>query len=228
MTFPRTKHHPYRPNASRDDLISTYDEIDEALRGSLYVLVTEKVDGANVGISWRFGAFQVAHRNNVATGAEFAPLWGYLWANKDALLRLMDGGKRTIYGEWLHAVHTVRYNSLPQPLLLYDAWDGQRWLPKRKFLRQVRENGLAHPAILWERDDVREMARFPKAEYLESEYLAPGLRSMYSADPMEGLYISGETMDEVVLRLKMVRADFIRPDAAHWSQRPMENQGVKL
>jgi hypothetical protein len=121
-----------------------------------------------------------------------------------------------LFGEWCFAVHSVRYDALPDWFLAFDVYDreaGRFWSAERRDVL-VHELGLAR---------VPELARgrFTLAEVqklLGPSRLAPGL--------MEGLYLRRDRDGFLDARAKLVRSEFVQAIEEHWSSRPLERNAL--
>lgn len=92
-----------------------------------HLVVEEKLDGANAGISFGPGGeLRLQSRGHYLTGGprerHFAPFKA--WAATVApLLRPRLGERYVLYGEWLYAKHTVFYDALPHLFCEFDVLD---------------------------------------------------------------------------------------------------------
>jgi hypothetical protein len=91
------------------------------------LVVTEKLDGANAGISFGPGGeLLLQSRGHFLGGGprerQFAPLKAWASANRAALWERL-GDRHVLYGEWLYAKHTIYYDALPQLFLAFDVLD---------------------------------------------------------------------------------------------------------
>ena len=112
--YPRTPHlQGSRLQAGDEDLAQVPLA---ALRGR-YVVVEEKLDGANAGLSLGpDGALRLQSRGHFLTGGPRERHWDLFkqWAHAHApALRALLAGGEVLYGEWLYAKHTVYYDALP-------------------------------------------------------------------------------------------------------------------
>jgi hypothetical protein len=216
----------------------------EALVGR-YVVVEEKLDGANAGISLdSAGALRLQSRGHFLGGGarerHFHLFKRWASAHAPALARLTQGG-RTLYGEWLYAKHTVFYDLLPHYFLEFDVLDadGTFWSTARRRAWFVGAPVKSVP-VLWEGSVTRPetltrlVARslYKSAAWKASlaAAIAPDLdaeRVGRETDPSElaeGLYLKVEEGGCVVARYKWVRASFltaVTDSGSHWLSRPI-------
>lgn len=242
--YPRTHHiEGSRLQPGDEDLDSIpFDAIKQQ-----YVVVEEKVDGANAAISFAAdGQIRLQSRGHYLTGGVREKHFNLFkqWANTHALAFWQVLGSRYIlFGEWLYAKHTVFYDALPHYFLEYDVLD----LEKQVFLstksRQQLLAGLPLVSV-----PVLFSGKLQSYQQLlgllgESHYQTPaylqrfreicqekGLdveRSLKQTDQsslMEGLYIKVEPEDTVAARYKYVRSSFlttIQQSDGHWLNRPI-------
>jgi hypothetical protein len=216
------------------------------LRGRNLV-VEEKLDGANAGISFSpDGDLLLQSRGHYLAGGprerQFAPFkaWAATLADR---LRPVLGHLYVLYGEWLYAKHTVFYDALPHYFCEFDVFDGRT----REFLdtpgRRELLAGLPVTSVPVLRSgpltDERQLTalvgpsvcrtarwRTALAEAAVEAGADPERAAAESdkADEMEGLYIKVEEGGRTVERYKWVRASFLTAilDAGtHWADRPI-------
>jgi hypothetical protein len=242
--YPRTHHiQGSRLQPGDEDL----DSIPFAAIKEQYVVVEEKVDGANAAISFAAdGQIRLQSRGHYLTGGAREKHFNLFkqWANTHAAAFWQVLGSRFIlFGEWLYAKHTVFYDALPHYFLEYDLLD----LEKQVFLstksRQQLLAGLPLVSV-----PVLFTGRLLSYQQLvgllaESHYQTPGHlqrlrqvcqekgldveRSLKQTDQsslMEGLYIKVEPDNTVIARYKYVRSSFlttIKQSDGHWLNRPI-------
>lgn len=213
-----------------------------------YIVVEEKVDGANSGI--RFSQqldLMLQSRGHYLTGGgrerHFNLMKSWASTHSDALFDIL-GTRYLMYGEWVHSKHTVFYDRLPHYFLEFDIWDTERSLflstAAREALLQgspvvsvpVLYRGIAPKRLkdlvamvkpsLAKSGEWREAME--KVVHQQGLDLGRVLRETDMSDLAEGLYIKIEEGDETVGRLKWVRHDFLQTilDAdGHWLSRPI-------
>lgn len=188
-----------------------------ALRG-LHVVVEEKLDGSNSGISFdASGGLLLQSRGHYLTGGERERQFDLLkrWAAHHApTLRQLLGHRFVLYGEWLYARHTIAYDQLPHYFIEFDIFDREQGL----FLSSIRRESLlaGSPVVsapVLGRGTLRPV----------DSYLGPSRCS--SREAMEGLYLKHEDEERVMGRYKYVRPDFtqaVLDSGEHWMDRPLE------
>ena len=212
--FPHTPHLAWLSTSpSRQDKVLSPAEVRELLSGE--VLVEEKVDGANVGISVDpAGELRAQNRGSyLGTRAhpQFQPLWPWLESRRERLVQAL-GSHLILFGEWCFAVHSVHYEALPDWFLAFDVYDrcaGHFWSSQRRDAL-VEALGLARvPVIARGRFSLEDIEKL----------LGP---SRISLAPMEGLYVRRDQGEFLKARAKLVRPEFIQAVEEHWSSRPLQ------
>ncbi|CAI2512617.1 RNA ligase, Pab1020 family [Serratia fonticola] len=211
--FPSTPHLISNSNIDiRNDKLLTQKQVDELL--SKEVFIEEKIDGANLGISFSSkGDLIIQNRGNLLT-EPFTGQWIYLrhWLDK-GINYLFDSltDRYILFGEWCFACHSIYYNKLPDWFLGFDVYD--------------KENKLFLP--LKKRNELFKESKIKPVPFLAKGVLSvDGLLSLittsaYSLEQSEGIYIKQETEREVTKRAKIVRPDFIQNMNEHWSRKAL-------
>ncbi|GAB7348945.1 hypothetical protein MBLNU459_g7630t2 [Dothideomycetes sp. NU459] len=224
--FPRTRHLFNLGAASRDDLILSTDDAEAFLRPSnpsITIVLEEKVDGANLGITADddspFG-FKVQNRSHYVTSqshVQFKKLDSWLDSHREGLDLLLRGrngqysaGQFVLYGEWLYAKHSINYDHLPDIFLAFDLFNTSA----NEFLsRQELSKRLAGT-------DISQVNAIPTPEILDRRSLpdlAKTVPSIYYNGLIEGLYVRRQQDGKTIDRAKIVRSDFISGND-HWSR----------
>ncbi|MFA1683797.1 MULTISPECIES: RNA ligase family protein [Achromobacter] len=216
------------------------------LRG-LRLVVEEKLDGANTGISFSpAGDLLLQSRGHYLVGGGRERQFNFIkaWAQAHAgwlLQRLED--RYVMYGETLSKKHSVFYDALPHHFFEFDVLDRRTGAflsteARRELLAggpvlsvPVLYDGLA-PARLADlkallRPSLAKTARwrdaFEATVRREGLDLALAWRQCDKSDLSEGLYIKVEADGRTLGRYKWVRADFIQAILAadkHHSEQP--------
>lgn len=242
--YPRTHHiQGSRSQPGDEDL----NDIPFAEIKHRYVVVEEKVDGANAAISFSSDRqIQLQSRGHYLTGGPREKHFNLFkqWASTHAAsFWEVLGTRYIVYGEWLYAKHTVFYDALPHYFLEFDVLD----LEKQVFLSTARrkqllaELPLISVPVLFagEIQSYKQLTSFlGKSHYQTSKHLhnfeqiclEKGVdiqRSLQQTDQssvIEGLYIKVESTDVVEERYKYVRSSFlttIQQSDGHWLNRPI-------
>lgn len=242
--YPRTRHiQGSRLQPGDEDL----EAIPFSRIAGRHVVVEEKVDGANVGIRFApAGQLLLQSRGHSLAGGprekHFTLFKQWATTLQGALADRL-GGRYVLYGEWLHAKHTVFYDRLPHYLMEFDVLDTADGAFLDTPRRAALLAGLSLPAVrvlfsgrLRRLEDLTDLigpSHFIAAGHLDrlradAERLGLDIdRVVRETDPsmlMEGLYIKVEEDGVVKERYKFVRADFLAAIAradGHWLERPI-------
>ncbi len=242
--YPRTAHlEGSRLQAGDEDLAQAPFA---RLRGR-HLVVEEKLDGANSGISFGpDGQLRLQSRGHYLTGGprerQFALLKSWAAALAPRLWPVL-GERFVLYGEWLYAKHTVFYDALPHYFCEFDVLDlstsGFLSTPERAALLDglpvVSVPVLASGSFAALGELTAHIGpstvrtgqwRNALAGAAAEAGVAPDqvLAESDSGDDMEGLYIKVEEDGRVVERYKWVRAGFLQAllaSGSHWADRPI-------
>jgi RNA ligase len=216
IRFPHTPHLAWlAPGRPRDDKVLDNAEVAELLADE--VVVEEKVDGANVGLSVDVdGNLRAQNRGRWLTPGDhpqFGPLWPWMHARAD-LFRQHLGHAHIVFGEWCFAVHSVHHDRLPDWFLGFDVLDRH----DESFWSSTRRNDL-----------LARLEIEPVPQLLRGHTSLAGLKQLLEQaasrvgdGPPEGLYVRRESNDRLIARAKLVRADFVQQIDEHWSRRRMQ------
>lgn len=123
--FPHTPHLAWLGDGMpRDDKVLTATDCEAFLERT--VVLEEKVDGANIGFSLGSdGEVRVQNRGRYLhrpfTG-QFTRLNEWLAIHEATLFEAL-GEPLMLFGEWVAAVHSLEYPSLPDYFLVFDVYD---------------------------------------------------------------------------------------------------------
>ncbi|CAD0112207.1 unnamed protein product [Aureobasidium uvarum] len=229
--FPRTRHLLNIGSASRDDLILSSSDAQAFLHPSdpfTTIVVEEKVDGANLGISIdSSGAFKVQNRShyvNSKSHSQFKKLDKWLDDHYEALNTVLDTansqpGRWILYGEWLFAKHSIHYTNLPDMFLAFDLFDSDTdtFLSRDALSEKIRGT------------NIRQVNRL-EIESLDEQSLLDLVRthqSSYYEGVIEGVYLRRQKDGKTIDRAKIVRSDFIAGDE-HWNRRGVVPNNVMV
>lgn len=243
--YPRTRHlEGSRKQHGDEDLKSVpFSQI-----AGKYLVLEEKVDGANCGISFGTdGRMYLQSRGHFLNGGYGERQFDLLktWAGCfEEPLRQLLGSRYIMYGEWLYAKHTVFYDRLPHYFMEFDIFDtreGKFFSTRRRrvflsgapFIRSVRalSQGICKNA-----DEIAKQigpSLFISGQARQNFLIQcqkggaepeQALRQTDLSGIMEGVYIKVEDGDYVTDRLKFVRPSFlstILDSESHWLNRPL-------
>jgi len=224
----------------------------DALAG-LHAVIEEKLDGANAGISFTSGGeLLLQSRGHYLVGGgrerQFAPFKQWASAHEERLLALLED-RYVLYGEWLHAKHSVSYDRLPHWFCEFDVYDRVDGVflstPRRRALlagspvasvpvlqagpmpRSVKAlRALVRPSLA---KSPRWREAFELCVERQGLDLALAWRQTDKSDLAEGLYVKIEDEHQVLGRYKWVRPDFVQTildSGSHHSTRPVIPNGL--
>ena len=217
--FPSTPHLALLGNADvRDDKVMTASEQSEFLCHEL--VVEEKIDGANLGISFDSdGNIRAQNRGaylELPGSRQWKRLSEWLAPRTETFFEhLLD--RYILFGEWSYAKHTVFYNRLPDWFLGFDIYDRETG----RFLSCSRRDEFFRTIRICPVPTIR-CGYFTLSEL--SELL---LQSMLGDHPAEGIYLRSDLGGWLVQRAKLVRPAFIQSIEQHWSRRNIEPNRLK-
>ena len=204
--FPRTLHLPYKPNASKDDVVA--QESDAKVVFEQPVHVEEKIDGASVGMTIyddhplirnRDHILRKGYMKDTPAKKQFVSIWNWWYAHRERFEQL-EG--YSVYGEWMKAQHGIYYTQLPEWFIAYDLLDQKSgyFLAPKSARKLLVEAGFVVPEVRYigeieDYDQFEEMANMPAA---------------WAEGKAEGIYVKVDNVEVVTHRFKMVRQDFVR------------------
>lgn len=213
--FPHTPHLAWLgTGAPRDDKVLSATEARTLLDAD--VVVEEKLDGANLGLS--VGDDRHVRAQNRGQylqppfGGQFARLGVWLAAHEDALFDALDS-HLIAFGEWCAATHSLDYTALPDWWLVFDIYDrreGLFWSTRRRDVWACDLGLPTVPALL------RGQTDLPALKSLLNQH-----RSRYRDGAMEGVVIRSEDQRWLHQRAKLVRAEFTQQIKSHWRSRAL-------
>ncbi len=230
--YPRTLHLPHKANAQRDDLIAPEADVKEIFTNP-NTYVEEKIDGANCGMMLvaerRDNVIPIIrNRNHILTKgynkgtpakAQFSSVWNWFYDNQykfEALNDLM-GMYAGVYGEWMYALHGVKYDKLPALFVPFDVYD----YVQGEFIDTGLGRDLLQQAGF---EIVPLLHKGPIKDYEQLESLCQE-PSPFASEKREGCYVKVTDGKKIVKRFKMVRHDFIQ--GCHWSDKSITRNGLR-
>lgn len=185
------------------------------------VVIEEKVDGANLGISIT-ADYQIRFQNrshyvSSATATQFKPLDNWV-SQHPGIWQVLTSPDIILFGEWLYAKHSIEYAHLSDYFLAFDIYipSKGKFLSRRARDELLADSGIASVPILAE-------GTFTKEELLGML----NRPSLFYDGPVEGAYIRIESDDFEEERGKIVRADFMQQIDTHWSTKTLVQNKVR-
>lgn len=193
----------------RDDKVLSESERTDFLKHEL--VIEEKVDGANLGISFDSeGSLFLQNRGSyihLPGVGQWKKLDQWLNPKISAIFETIID-RYILFGEWCYAQHSVFYNRLPDWFLGFDLYDKQA----KEFLSVRRRDGL------FEQMGIHKVPQLSIGHYSFSKIQQLLAQSKISDEPAEGLYLRIDQGDWLLQRAKLVRSSFIQSVDEHWSR----------
>lgn len=218
-----------------------------ALKGK-HVVIEEKIDGANAGISYNESYTQLLQsRGHYLAGGgserQFNLFKVWAKAHESALLERLED-RYVLYGEWAYSKHSVFYDQLPHYFHEFDIFDRVtgEFLSTPRRLQLLYGSPVLSVPVLYEGtmiDSVKTLwklvshslaksmtwkSNFEDIVQREGLPLELTWQQTDKSDFAEGLYIKVEDDNKVLARYKLVRQDFVQTildSGSHHSQRPI-------
>jgi len=214
LKFPSTPHLAnLGASPIRGDKVFSDQERDVFL--SHEIIVEEKVDGANLGMSFDYnGNIQLQNRGSIISEpyiGQWKKISDWLERNSDRLFDAI-GAQFILFGEWCYAKHSIEYIKLPDWFIGFDVFD----LSSRKFLATKHRDELLNLA------KIPIIAEFAWGRFQLEELLHIMNASSYSEHPCEGLYLRIDDGKWLTNRAKLVRPEFVQAINTHWSRKSLK------
>ncbi len=196
----------------RDDKVLSESERFDFIKYSL--VIEEKIDGANLGISFDLeGNIRAQNRGAylcLPESGQWKKLGDWLNLRINMLFEILSD-KLILFGEWCYAQHSIVYDRLPDWFLGFDIYD------KRfgRFLSSERRDALLRDMCISQVPIVaRGRFTYPEIQKLLSV-------SKFSDQSAEGVYLRVDQGDWLAQRAKLVRPAFIQAVEKHWRDSPI-------
>ena len=214
--YPHTPHLAWLgADNPRDDKILSSVEASAILAGE--VVVEEKLDGANLGISVSpTGTMRVQNRGQYLEApysGQFARITSWL-APHEVLLAEVLRDNLILFGEWCAARHSLDYRELPDWFLAFDIYDREecRFWNTAKRNNFVNHLGLSPvPSIFSGQTNIERLKQLVFQQ-----------QSRFRSGSLEGIIIRREGGEWLESRGKLVHPKFTQTITEHWSRRGIE------
>lgn len=206
--YPRIPHlDKHISNMTHDDI-----QLESKLQFPFTGWVQEKLDGANMGVSWTSGPI-IRNRNNILKKGyikketpakiQFRSSWNWLHAHNIDIQKISKSLMTpiTIYGEWLYAKHSIFYDKLPDLFIAYDIYipEDDEWLSPDKFESEISGTNISYiKPIKTTFNDISEVVKMSE------------LPSQYRNGIREGIVIKLSDGKKVTNSFKIVNKFFDR------------------
>lgn len=214
--FPHTPHLAWLGEGMpRDDKVLAPEEVSALLADP--VVVEEKLDGANLGLSVSpAGELRAQNRGQYLAepfAGQFSKLGAWLAQHRYSLLDHLPP-HLILFGEWCAARHSLAYAKLPDWFLVFDVYDrdaGRFWSTAHRDALAARLKLACVPSV-----------HRGRATLASLRGLLDACQSRYRGGPPEGVVVRREDADWTLARAKLVRAEFTQAIGEHWRSRGIE------
>lgn len=215
LKYPRIPHLPGSTSTEDDIHVVSMPE------GPFHIF--EKLDGANVGIIMNtHGELEFINRGSPIQNKRPHEQWGALkkWAyeNYENLHRFFSRNKHTIlYGEWLWARHSIKYDLLPDFFIAFDVYS----ILSRSF---------------YPHDLARLEVNLSSISFIKEPEVILDLNNSFCDYNRKGLYTSNGDLEGYIFRrvgnysevYKYVLPEFQAGIEEHWFNRAVEKNKLQL
>lgn len=209
--FPSTVHLAFLGTRQvREDKCMSPQERADFL--SSEIVVEEKVDGANLGISFDQNGNVICQNRGHRLVEPFDGQWKPLKRWLDVRINdLFDfaGDRYILFGEWCYARHSVGYDALPDWFVLFDVYDKK----VGRFFSTTRREAVA------ERLNLAQIQVVGRGRYTFQQLSMLEFQSHYGHENAEGVYLRRDESEWLEARSKLVRPAFRQTIEVHWSRR---------
>ncbi|KAG5653901.1 hypothetical protein H0H81_009493 [Sphagnurus paluster] len=222
--FPRTPHLINLGAASLDDILTDVAIVPSQGK----VIITEKIDGANMGFSLSHDRSRVVVQNrshyvDSSTHEQFKKLGAWVERHHEDLFMVLDRDpffpeRFILFGEWVFATHSIPYTHLPDRFIAFDLFDRSmnRWADRERLAQILSGTTISLVPLMYE-------GVMPTHAELTAMVELP---SKFWDGKVEGIYVKVERNGCVVARGKVVRGDFIAGNE-HWSRANLRVNGLE-
>lgn len=218
IKFPSTPYIEFDKNNTRKDKILSIVEVERILGKEIYI--EEKIDGANLGISFNDeGEIMLQNRGSYIY-APFEGQWKIVdhWLKKyeDRLFDILSN-EFILFGEWCYVTHSIYYDCLPDWFVGFDVYDknNERFLSVEKRNHIMKQIGISRVPMLGKGIFTLEQLK---------SFIG---KSKYSSGICEGIYLRQDENGFLKYRAKIVREDFQQKIDIHWTKKEIKHNKVK-
>lgn len=247
LKYPRTRHIQGSgiQKGDGDMDVVPFELVSTDERGQ-YLVIEEKLDGANSGVSFLNGEPVLQSRGHTLIGGprerqfDMFKAWVMTWRYQ---LYDLLGERFIMFGEWMYAKHSEFYDQLPHFFIEFDVFDRvtNEFLATDRRHRMFEKSPVISAPVLFSGkcntiDDIikwigdslyksnnwkQNLINVAKTQHLDPDEIIEQTDMVRLA---EGLYIKEEENGFVTGRYKFIRPDFTQMVAAseeHWMNRPL-------
>jgi hypothetical protein len=231
VKYPRTPH-LFGSRGTDDD--KHLGEAESArFLGDASLIVEEKLDGTNVGIRLTTGGRMVLQCRGHLITEGMHPQYDLFkqWAAvKRPALEGRIEDRFILFGEWVHARHTIHYRRLPHYFFEFDIYDKEAgaFLSLGRRLALLEGSGIATVPVLHAGALGRDrLVGLIGPSRFDGLFEDPATKRPDNL--MEGLYLRTEANGAVTGRAKYVRPEFVEGIklGEHWQDRAMTHNRLR-
>lgn len=225
VKYPRTPHLFGSRGTADDKHLS--DEDSRRFVDDPSLIVEEKIDGTNVGIHFGDDGEMVLQCRGHLITEGMHPQYDLFkqWATvKRTVLEDALGFEYILFGEWMHARHSIHYRRLPHYFFEFDIYDkqAQAFLTLDRRMAILGGTGVHTVPVLHRGAvDTSRLERLIGPSRIDSRFENP--LSGSADNLMEGIYLRTESHAAVTGRAKFVRSEFVEKikQSEHWQHQAM-------
>lgn len=216
--FPSTPHLLFASeDVSRSDKLLSEEKKELLLSNP--ITIEEKIDGANLGISFsRSGDILLQNRGQYLLApylGQWEKLPAWLDIYQDRLFDVLED-RYILFGEWCYARHSIYYTALPNWFVAFDIYD----MREKKFFSVQRRNEMV------ERMGLEVVPLIKHGRFAVSDIPLLLRKSKYSDSLCEGLYFRFDVDGWLNVRAKYVRGSFSQTIERHWTNGPLQKNRI--
>lgn len=212
--FPSTPYMGAHEASGRKDRTISREEAEKILTKPVYV--EEKIDGANLGVSFDGNGQLFLQNRGSYLNEPFDGQWRVLkeWIRiyEDRMFDSLTD-EYILFGEWCYAVHSVFYDALPDWFVGFDICEKKTG----KFLSVENRNRML------KRIGVECVPLLGQGIYSFEELKQFFGKSQFGTEEREGIYIRQDEGDYLCSRMKAVRDDFRQEIEVHWTKKELRH-----
>jgi hypothetical protein len=205
--YPRTFHLPWSEEVHSDDKV--LKDVGNLLNKSL--TITTKMDGSNVCLSSK----TVSSRSGYTSGhASFD-----LLKQKYALIKHNIPEGMFIYGEWLYAVHSIKYEELEDYLMVFAIYENGIWYSFNEIVEWCKLLDLYHVPV------IKNNILFKNEDEMKKQTIKMAKNVISKGHEGIVVRLSDSFSDFSKSTGKYVRKGHVQTDK-HWSKNAIEVQRI--
>lgn len=206
--YPRTFHLPWSEEVHSDD--KQLKDVSHLLNKKL--TITKKMDGSNVCLSFKIVSSRSGYNPS-------HPSFDLL-KQRYATIKHDIPENMFIYGEWLYAVHSIKYEDLDDYLMVFAISEGSKWYSWKDIVEWCGLLDLKHVPL------VKNNIRFKSEEEMKKITTDFAKKVISKGDEGIVVRLSDSFRDFSKSTAKYVRRGHVQTDQ-HWTKKTIEVQGLK-